>query len=270
MGDLTKYLEGIDIIYYINLDRSVERRKNMEELLSHFNIPNVRISAVDGKNIPDDELYGNFIFEGEKNRTKVEYACLLSHLKAFLLFQKSGYENALILEDDMTLEYAKYWDKPVSTIINNAPKDWDIIMLTYITDKILSDLYTKNYNPYPIWSTGAYIVNKNAVNNILNKIYTNNKFKLLNGYTHTADNYIFALLNTYIYKYPYFTYSYNNDSTLHTDHLNWHFKAKKIAYENTWGKQLEKFTQSSCNYNIYIILFILIMVLVYIIFQLHK
>jgi GR25 family glycosyltransferase involved in LPS biosynthesis len=49
MGDLTKYLEGIDIIYYINLDRSVERRKNMEELLSHFNIPNVRISAVDGK-----------------------------------------------------------------------------------------------------------------------------------------------------------------------------------------------------------------------------
>jgi len=59
MNDLTEYLKGIDIIYYINLDRAVERRKNMEELLSHFNIPNVRISAVDGKNIPDDELYGN-------------------------------------------------------------------------------------------------------------------------------------------------------------------------------------------------------------------
>ena len=174
----------------------------------------------------------------------------------------------------MTLEYAKYWDKPVSTIMNDAPKDWDIIMLNYNTLDKYTNLYTKNIKQPNNWvlaaSTAAYIININAVNNILNKIYTNNKFKLLSNFHHVADHYIFALLNTYIYKYPYFTYSYNNDSFIHNDHLDSQFKAKKIAYENTWGKQLEKFTQSSCNYNIYVILFILIMVLVYIIFQLHK
>ena len=153
MNDLTKYLDGIDIIYWINMDRSVERRKNMEELLSHFNIPNIRISAVDGKNISDDELYSNFIFERKKNKTKVEYACLLSHLKAFVLFQKSGYKNCLILEDDMTLEYAKYWDKPVSTIIKEAPTDWEIIMITYIISNKLTDL--SNVQPNLIYSNNG-------------------------------------------------------------------------------------------------------------------
>ncbi len=250
MGDLTKYLEGIDIIYYINLDRAVERRKNMEELLSHFNIPNVRISAVDGKNISDDELYSNFIFEGEKNRTKVEYACLLSHFKAFLLFQKSisegnNYKNCLILEDDMTLEYAKYWDKPVSIIIKEAPTDWGIIMMTYITLNTLTDLYTKRNDS--LFSTAAYIININAVNNILSRIYDNNKFKLLNGFFHTADDYIFSLLITYCYKFPYFIHSNANDSTIHSDHLEFHNKSKKKTFGNTWG-QLEKITNDLTKY----------------------
>ena len=275
-GDLTKYLEGVDIIYYINLDRATERRKNMEELLSHFNIPNVRISAVDGKNISDDELYNNFIFEGEKNRPKVEYACLLSHFKAFLLFQKmisegKNYKNCLILEDDMTLEYAKYWDKPVSTIMNDAPKDWEIIMLNYtIGGKFnFNELYNKH--KISIWSAGGYIINKNAVNHLLNQIYMNNKFKLLNGYTHNSDNYIFPLLITYCYKYPYFTYNDNNDSTIHSDHLDFHISSKKYIFKNTWDKQLEQFMQPSCsNFFIYIILFFLILLLVFIIFKLRK
>jgi GR25 family glycosyltransferase involved in LPS biosynthesis len=265
--DLTKYLEGIDIIYYINLDRSVERRKNMEELLSHFNIPNVRISAVDGKNISDEELYGNFIFEDNKKHSKVEYACLLSHLKTLLTFSQSNYKNALIFEDDMTLEYSKYWDKTTKDIINNAPKDWDIIMLTYITNSIISDLYARNLmqkNSYLEFSSaGSYIINKNGVEKILDKIYNNNKFILLKNYTHEADHYIFNLVNTYTYKYPYFTYSITNDSTIHPDHLPGHIKSKKIAFNNTWGK-IETSAQGNNTNNklIYIILLFIILLLI--------
>jgi GR25 family glycosyltransferase involved in LPS biosynthesis len=188
-----------------------------------------------GKNISDDELYSNFIFEGDKNRSKVEYACLLSHLKAFLLFQKSNYKNALILEDDMTLEYAKYWDKPLSTIMNNAPKDWDIIMMNYITNINLKDLYTINTNGI-IYSTGAYIININSVNKLLNQIYVNNKFKLLNGYIHTADNYIFSLLTIYTYKFPYFIYNDINDSNINDLHIYINNSSKKKLLNKTWYK----------------------------------
>jgi len=164
----------------------------------------------------------------------------------------------------MTLEYAKYWHKPVSTIMNDAPKDWEIIMLTYIISNKLTDIYTKNIkqpdNSVLVSSTGAYIVNINAVNNILNKIYTNNKFKLLSNFHHVADHYIFALLNTYTYKYPYFTYSYTNDSTLHPEHLPGHIFSKEIAFNNTWGK-METFAQDN-NILIYIILLFIILLLI--------
>ena len=46
-------------------------------------------------------------------------------------------------------------------------------------------------------------------------------------------------LNTYIYKYPYFIYRTNNDSTIHTNHLPRHLINKnKILdnYENKYYK----------------------------------
>ncbi len=267
-GDLTKYLEGIDIIYYINLDRAVERRKNMEELLSHFNIPNVRISAVDGKNISDEELYGNFIFEDGMKMSKVEYACLLSHLKTLLTFSQSNYMNALILEDDMTLEYSKYWDKTTKTIMDEAPKDWNIIMLGYNTpDKLPTEMYTLNTNQNPnqltnYFSATSYIINKTGVNNILNKIYNNNKFTMIKNYLHPADVYLFNLVKTYVYKYPYFIYKTDNDSYI-ADGAAFMNSSKERNFDNTWGK-LETFAQGNNTNNklIYIILLFIILLLI--------
>jgi hypothetical protein len=46
------YLDGVDAIYYINLDRSIDRRNDMENLFrdSVFRgIPTIRFAAYDGK-----------------------------------------------------------------------------------------------------------------------------------------------------------------------------------------------------------------------------
>ena len=50
-----------------------------------------------------------------------------------------------------------------------------------------------------------------------------------------SDNYIFSKVNTYIYKYPYFTFPNDNDSTLHSDHLNYHKIYKNCNYL-IWNK----------------------------------
>jgi GR25 family glycosyltransferase involved in LPS biosynthesis len=103
------YLHGIDVIYWINLDRSVDRRQLMEKMFEDPVFTGkkiIRISAVDGKAHNIDEIL-NSNFDGMKpdKFTKVEYACLLSHLKTIKHWiDNSKSEYAIIAEDDLVLE----------------------------------------------------------------------------------------------------------------------------------------------------------------------
>ena len=84
------YLDGIDVIYWINLDRCIERRQSMESMLSLLPIKNERIVAIDGKNEPDENIYDKFICD-EFTISKLEYACTLSHLNTIKKFNESEY-----------------------------------------------------------------------------------------------------------------------------------------------------------------------------------
>lgn len=227
------YLDGIDVIYYINLNRSTERRSHMEKIFldSVFDeIPVVRINAYDGQTkkmdvyFDIDETSGTYNNDAINNK---EYACTLSHLESIQRFSKSPYEIALILEDDITLEYKKYWKTPIEQIMEDAPADWEIIQLCIITENNtkINELYTLHTED--LNSTGAYIIKRNAAKKVIEKIYYNNKYNLDNSYYHAADNAIYKLFKTYTYQYPLFTYKTNNDSTIHSDHLPVHEISKK-------------------------------------------
>jgi len=212
--DHAKYINGIDIIYWINLDRSNDRRKNMEKIVSNFKIKNIRIKAIDGKLDTDENIYGKIITD-KLSITKLEYACLLSHLNTIKQFSESKYEIALILEDDISLEFSIHWDKSISQIIKEAPKDWDIIMLGYIiSSRAIINTYTKNTDKNTIFSTLSYIINKKSAIKFINSIYKNNKYNLTTKYNHQADNLLYRMNTTFVYKYPYFTYINNNISTI--------------------------------------------------------
>ena len=60
MENIKKYFDAIDIIYWINLDRSTQRYDNMQTILTNFTTKNERISAVDGKMLSLDEILLNF------------------------------------------------------------------------------------------------------------------------------------------------------------------------------------------------------------------
>jgi GR25 family glycosyltransferase involved in LPS biosynthesis len=230
---INKYLNCIDIIYWINLDRSNERKNKMYKLLSDIDIPNQRISAIDGTKISDNDLYSNFIID-KKVISKIEYACLLSHLTAIETFSKSDKNIALILEDDVCLDYMQFWNLTICEIIDNAPKDWEIIMLNYTSFNVVPQLYTENFKG-KYSSSAAYIINKNAALKLMSKMKYNNKFYLNNDCLHTSDSYIYSILKTYVYKYSYFTYHDNNDSTIHSSHLDYHAYSKLLIH-NDWIK----------------------------------
>ena len=119
-----KYLDGVDVIYWINLDRSTVRRQKMEKMFKDEvfkGIDIVRVSAVDGKTANIKKILNDNFSNLSNKYTDIEYSCLLSHLNAIKTFNKSDYQNALIMEDDMTLEYKKYWKITIKECASNAP-----------------------------------------------------------------------------------------------------------------------------------------------------
>ena len=225
-----KYIDGIDVIYWINLDRSIDRKTKMIKVLSNFNIKNIRIEASDGKLESDENIYGKFITD-KFIMTKIEYSCLLSHLNTIKEFANSNYETALIFEDDISLEFSIYWNKPISKIISEAPKDWEIIMLGYLNNENIKDLYTKNTIQNTIVSAFSYIINKKSAYKLINNIYKNNKYYLTSKFKHQSDHFLYRMLKTYCYKYSYFTYANNNITTIHDSQLPFEYSKKSTIYE---------------------------------------
>ena len=224
INDYSSYLHGIDIIYWINLERSLERAKYMDKFLVNpvFNdIPKQRVVAVDVKN----DLISTRLSVKTLKASDAEYAVLLSHLDTIRIFAQSDYEIALILEDDVTLEFQKYWKKPILQLMNGAPDSWEVLQLCYFIDKPI-DFPRLEYEKhrYEYWSAAAYLINKKGANRI-SSIYNNKKYIISDNYEQQSDTFIFEYLVTFTYKFPYFIYrsDKNQSSTIqssHQAHLN--------------------------------------------------
>lgn len=202
------YLDGIDVIYWINLDRSPDRRERMETMFKDPVFEGkkiIRIQAVDGKapnfkNIMNPKMRNN-------KCTDLENAATMSHLKAIKQFSQSKSDIALIMEDDASLEYKPKWKKTTKQVMDEAPIDWEIIQLSYMvkdSNKIPDKLYTNNKNKL-YFGGCAYLIK----NNDLDKLLNNNSI-----IDEPLDIYLFGILNTYTYKFPFFTYKDYGKSTI--------------------------------------------------------
>jgi len=222
----------IDKVFYINLEKSKDRNKNMINLLNSFTSSKIinnkiifeRIEGLDG-NVVDNikEIYFEEQIEDNKselicNNSNSEYAVLYSHLSLLQKIQNYEGKYFLILEDDLCFDFQNYWNKSVKEIIEEAPSDWEILMLGYFS---LNTKFNTSYRKWNNeWSALSYIIKKSSLHKINSRITKNNKFLLFND-VNVADNYIFRLFNTYVYQYPLFTINNNNTSTFHKDHDNY-------------------------------------------------
>ena len=228
------YLQNaVDVVYYINLDRSTNRREEMEiSVLSDRaldNIPIHRIPAVDGKDRRAlDTLYPAWTAVPQ---TPLELGCLFSHMSAIRSFAMDDRytDYALIFEDDVTMEYKPTWRVPLKEVLAKAPLGWDVLMLGVILfrDKI-AHWYNAN-DRAQFCSTLAYVITKEAAKRFTQQHWINdNELRLPLPYTKAADVYLYQAMKTYVFGYPYFTYPIENDSLLHPDHLPIHERSKQI------------------------------------------
>lgn len=91
-------------VYFINLERAVERRKHMEEQALRLGIDSVRIEAVDGQRLSPSECARVCPSIGRTHQlAPVEVACFLSHRKVWLQIADGSESHGLVLEDDLLL-----------------------------------------------------------------------------------------------------------------------------------------------------------------------
>lgn len=132
--------------YYINLDRSVERRRVFENIFNDHVPALRRISAVEAQNhtirsmyLPDDStFYAEHVHVSTDSDiplgkiSETELGCILSHLEAIRTAYNDGCHAALIMEDDASSLLTPFWTYTPADAIREAEAtnpDWTVIQV---------------------------------------------------------------------------------------------------------------------------------------------
>ena len=208
-------------IYWINLDRSTDRKISMEKELQNTN--HTRISAIDGT---DSELMSQYTITGVPNPawTVPLLACTCSHLKAI----KTAYDNYLshviILEDKCFFSFIDYINKSIDDVITETTTknpDWNIIQLHSVP------IPEPNFWSFRVYGLRAekrvpgksfglnYLINRNGMSKILDKFKTTDThFDFPAKYTSISNPevLIYCAVNSYVLNFP-LLYVYSDKST---------------------------------------------------------
>jgi GR25 family glycosyltransferase involved in LPS biosynthesis len=191
------------IFYWINLDKDVGRRNNIEKLFKDNNYQNVRVQGVEIEN--------------------KDIACALAHVKAIRQFLESSDELAIICEDDLSLDFKPYWNTNIEGVIQDAPSDWEIIQLSIIVHgNTINDFINANTNYLPYstnyFSSLCYVINRKGAAKVVNSEHND-----------IAEYVVYKSAKTYTYRRPLFVYADNVGSNIHPNHLEGHKRSKQVV-----------------------------------------
>jgi GR25 family glycosyltransferase involved in LPS biosynthesis len=241
------YLDGIDILYWINMDKATERHQHMKSVFKDDIFKNKKIERISGFDYKNTDIFSMFDMN-KRIMSDSEYACLLSHLETIRQFSETNIDVALIFEDDISLEYKKYWKKSLKEIMHDAPKNWEILKICIMREHMYKKLYnrwTEHYKKNCFfeldgnndWSSAAYIITNQAAKKLIKEIYHNGKYTLDTRSFHYSESVIFSKLKTFVYKYPYFTYRNKPVSQVQLSHV---FQIQRKKITDTFYKKINK------------------------------
>lgn len=224
-------LKNIGPIYYLNLDGQPERKQYMEDQFKYWEIENyTRISAYDGR---DDDLGDIIKGRYPDTMTSGEIGCTTSHLKAIKhWYETSDSPYAIIMEDDVDIQLARFWDFTWADFVSKIPYDWDVVQLAIICT---GDLHVKLHKRFVNdFSTAAYMITRHHAEKLLKFHVRDDKYKLDNGVKPrpVADDLIYNSGNTY--SIPLLLYKTELGSSIHPEHVDIFHVANYKAIMQYW------------------------------------
>ena len=177
-------------LFVINLKTSTERKEHIQKQLSDIEYDFEFIEAVDGSLLSQTELgiydkeatLDNWTNRYNRELSKGEIGCIMSHLLVYKKMIDENIEEAIILEDDVTLKQG-FLD--VIEIKERFPQDWMVIWLCHESQFLFSrgapTLFRnrlqlcKNHKlarfaEYP-WVGSGYLIKKDAAQQLLDFAY---------------------------------------------------------------------------------------------------
>ncbi|CAG8810045.1 33802_t:CDS:1, partial [Racocetra persica] len=154
---------GFSHIYVVNLEYRIDRHEKMEVLGKYLGL--------------DLDFFKAVSRLSKSNLTVGAKACYLSHYRIFESIVKNGYENALILEDDVDME-VNITDI-MTEVHHNLPNDWDMLYLGHC-DEWDSNYFKTNLTVHILHTTGhpkcthAYAVSAKGAKKLIEKLNIDN------------------------------------------------------------------------------------------------
>lgn len=259
MNSIKEILSGFPTVFYINLDKSIDRRIHLEKQFQKFGIRNyTRVSA--DKFSPKEVdswkhtilIPENFIQEIFDFVTKTQLSLTLNLFSTIIeWYDSNSSEYCILVEDDLSLLPSKYWNFTWNFFIKNLPVDWECVQLHVISDNFIS-MGLSRWVPNN-YSTSCVLINRNYAEKLKKKFYFNGKYKLFvpgNGEP-IADSILYKIGVTY--SFPLFITNSYFLSTIIDNNLNeiafksdlktllwWKNKSKNHSIENLFDLNYEK------------------------------
>jgi len=186
----------IDVIYYINLDHRVDRKKEIIKEIGKLNYPEEKIVRIPA------------VYKKEKGHL----GCSMSHIKALKKFIESGHNNCIIFEDDFEFSQGETDIEKAFNNFFNLGIDYDVVMLSANEHDVGNTNYDFLKKVKMALTTAGYMVNKKFAKTLLKNFEEgcilleesyNNKENSYNG-IYAVDQYWISLQekNNWFMFYP--------------------------------------------------------------------
>jgi GR25 family glycosyltransferase involved in LPS biosynthesis len=224
-------------VYWINLERSVARRAQMERNLAAHGFAGVRVVAVDGA----DTAATQAVLHSRADNPRVA-ACLASHLCAIRRAFEAGEELAIFMEDDASFELLPRWPGDFGDALASLPSDWSALWLAYgDTPQRLDRLFQMpglvvEVPSLTLWATVAYALHRRAMAHLLERYDRGSHFDVLSFEgAHEADTLLLRSLASAadlgyprVLRIPMFTFI-GADSEIHPADLPRQTRARNFT-----------------------------------------
>lgn len=246
-------LDGFGV-YYINLDRSSDRRRFMNDQFHNLDLNSDkvhRLRAVNGKNLPSYSFINKYTWSNYMTNSRI--ATTLSHLKAIKAAYDNGDNHAIICEDDVSWVFVPLWECTLMEKIEALPADWLIYRLSTMHPKWKGGPFTY-YKDHKTYGAQAYVVNRKFMQLVVDNCFTEDGVPILEPLRGTqppngkkillADVFIWLLAKDHVYVsgrplvFPFNDYGGFN-STI-SPNFTWNMARCATTTMDRWMSHLRK------------------------------
>lgn len=236
-------LENFPPVYYVTLEDSEDRQKELEKQFERYGIVP---KAIKSKRFSEsnDVITGKYVYQ----LTGPTQGCIVSHLKAVRSWYESGESDyAFFCEDDLSLKTVEHWNFKWEEFIEKLPEGCECVQLMTIRGNF-DGIHFRD-RAWDDWSETAYIMNRDYAKKLIDSYCIGDTFHLElkdSNVMPIGENILFTNIGK-VYTFPLFVENVDisttdvNDPELENGQKPNHIYSSEYVY-NWWKENGKKYS----------------------------